>query len=328
MNNITNDVWVEKYRPNNFHNVVLDKKNRVVFENIIKYNYFPNLLLHGPPGCGKTTTIINLINEYQNKKHEKCSSNIIHLNSSDDRGIDVIRNQILQFVQSSHIFVKGLKFVILDEVDYMTKNAQQALKYILQACPKNVRFCLMCNYITKIESCLKHEFVCIRFHQLPPKCIHTFLKEVSIKEGLLLHDKTIVDIQELFHNDVRSMVNFLQLHQNLDLEQWQNVLFTKDIMMQLKQIFQRDDMTIQHICQYIYQFSIRYNIDIKSFLLRYMDFLIRHFSEYRTSIFLDKIEKIIHNTDDIPPSILLEYFAFFHKSSVGSCVNSPLTYLP
>ena len=70
--------WVEKYRPTQFENIVLDKTNRSIFENIIKNEYFPNLLLYGPPGTGKTTTIINLINEYQNmnnddKINKKCN---------------------------------------------------------------------------------------------------------------------------------------------------------------------------------------------------------------------------------------------------------------
>ena len=87
--------WVEKYRPNNFDNIVLDSTNRKLLTNIIKKNTFPNLLLYGPPGTGKTTTIINLINKYQeinNYTHKKGYT--IHLNASDDRGIDIIRNQI------------------------------------------------------------------------------------------------------------------------------------------------------------------------------------------------------------------------------------------
>jgi DNA polymerase III delta prime subunit len=315
MNN-KNEVWVEKYRPKMFQNVVLDKVNKRIFQNIIQSNYFPNLLLHGPPGCGKTTTAINLINEYQRKTHEICSSNIIHLNSSDERGIDVIRNQILQFAQSFNFFVKGLKFVILDEVDYMTKNAQQALKYILQSCPNNIRFCLICNYITKIDTSLKHEFVCIRFHQLPPKSIHAFLKEVSLKEGLTLHDETFVSIQQLYHNDIRSMINFMQLNQNLPPSQWQNTLLTTEFLTTTKNLFQREDIGICDIQREIYNYSIRFNIDLKSFLLKYVDFLFRQHPQYRTEVIINEIERIIHNTNDIPSHILLNYFAIFHKKHI------------
>ena len=125
--------WIEKYRPTTFQDIVLDPINRKIFSNILNKQYFPNLLFYGPPGTGKTTTIINLINEYQTKYEKKTSENIIHLNASDERGIDIIRNQIQLFVKSKNFFNKGMKFVILDEVDYMTKNAQQALKYLIQS---------------------------------------------------------------------------------------------------------------------------------------------------------------------------------------------------
>jgi DNA polymerase III delta prime subunit len=105
---------------------------------------------------------------------------VIHLNASDERGIDIIRNQIYQFVKSNNFFDVGLKFVILDEVDYMTKNAQQALKFLLQNSFYNVRFCLICNYISKIDESLKNEFICVRFNQLPKEDIFNFIKYTII----------------------------------------------------------------------------------------------------------------------------------------------------
>ena len=87
----------------------------------MRRNEFPNLLFYGPPGTGKTTTIINLIDKYQEKYHQKRKGLKIHLNASDDRGIDIIRNQINNFVNTKILFGNGMKFIILDEVDYMTK---------------------------------------------------------------------------------------------------------------------------------------------------------------------------------------------------------------
>jgi replication factor C subunit 3/5 len=135
--------WIEKYRPNHFNNIVLEPMNREIFQNIITTGYFPNLIFYGPPGTGKTTTIINLINSFQMQHFRIDKSLVIHLNASDERGIDIVRNQIHTFVKSSNMFYQGTKFVILDEVDYMTKNAQQALKYLLQICGDNVKFCLI-----------------------------------------------------------------------------------------------------------------------------------------------------------------------------------------
>ena len=124
--------WVEKYRPTTFNEIVLDPYNKIIMENIIKNNTFPNVLFFGPPGTGKTTTIINLIKKYQITNKQTNKELIIHLNASDERGIDIIRNHINQFVHSKALFNKGTKFVILDEVDSMTKNAQYALKTLLQ----------------------------------------------------------------------------------------------------------------------------------------------------------------------------------------------------
>ena len=164
--------WVEKYRPVHFDDIVLNENNKTIFKNILNENYFPNLLFYGPPGTGKTTTIINLINDFQKKHYCIDKSLVIHLNASDERGIDIIRNQINTFVKSNFLFSKGPKFVILDEVDYMTKNAQQALKYLLQTCNDNVKFCLICNYISKVDESLRNEFLTIRFNQLPRNDIY------------------------------------------------------------------------------------------------------------------------------------------------------------
>ena len=75
---------------------------------------------------------------------------MIHLNASDDRGIDIIRSQISQFVTKT-LFNVGLKFVILDEADYMTKNAQQALHNLIENMGDSIRICLICNYLSKID---------------------------------------------------------------------------------------------------------------------------------------------------------------------------------
>ena len=176
--------WVEKYRPTKFDDIVLDPLNKCLMEAALANDYFPNLLLYGPPGTGKTTTIINLVNEYQEKHGQRNKGLMIHLNASDERGIDIIRSQINQFVNTSPLFGTGTKFVILDEVDYMTKNAQHALKYLLQQFNSNVRFCLICNYISRIDEALQNEFVRLRFNQLPRDDILRFLAAINDAEKL------------------------------------------------------------------------------------------------------------------------------------------------
>jgi replication factor C subunit 3/5 len=346
MNENKTDIWVEKYRPTNFNDIVLSPINRKIFKNIIDMNYFPNLLFYGPPGTGKTTTIINLINEYQTRYSKINSSTIIHLNASDERGIDIIRNQINQFVKSMNLFENGLKFVILDEVDYMTKNAQQALKYILQTSIHNVRFCLICNYISKIDESLKNEFICVRFNQLPPEYICNFLRGIITKEGIYLKDVTIQSIQKMYGSDIRSMINFIQLNQNLNIEDWERNIITDEDFGALHEVIMTPSFGKERIMDggvsncsgrrgqsksntqtgdsppntgvqhqkieerggYIHRVSVQYNIDKKTLLLKYYDWVLRNRKDELVkgegNDFFEKMENIIHNTGDVPIEIL------------------------
>jgi replication factor C subunit 3/5 len=208
--------WVEKYRPSNFTDIVLDKYNKRIMETILETNHFPNMLLYGPPGTGKTTTIINVVHSFQKKHNQHNKGLLIHLNASDERGIDIIRNQIYQFVNSHSLFEHGgTKFVILDEVDYMTKSAQQALKYLLQGLNNNVRFCLICNYISRIDESLQDEFMRLRFNQLPEADVIAFLSVINDKEQLGLAPEKLQAIQRLYKSDLRSMINYMQSNQNV-----------------------------------------------------------------------------------------------------------------
>ena len=287
--------WVEKYRPTHFDDIVLDPTNRKIFENILDKNYFPNLLFYGPPGTGKTTTIINLINEYQQKYNQINKGSIIHLNASDERGIDIIRNQIYQFVKSKNFFEKGLKFVILDEVDYMTKNAQQALKYLLQSSCFNVCFCLICNYISKIDESLKNEFICIRFNQLPKQDIYKFIKQITENENLTMSDNVIDMIQKIYNSDIRSMINFIQLNQNIN--QWENNIITDDIFEKIHCLLVDKKKEKNDIFDYINIISIQYNTDKKTLIKNYFNYIIRNKKPIINNEFLKLVESTMHVTD-------------------------------
>lgn len=295
--------WVEKYRPTQFDNIVLDPVNREIFENIIDNNYFPNLLFYGPPGTGKTTTIINLINEYQTKYNQINKGTVIHLNASDERGIDIIRNQIYQFVKSKNFFELGMKFVILDEVDYMTKNAQQALKYLLQSSCYNVRFCLICNYISKIDESLKNEFLCIRFNQLPKQDIYRFIKTISKNENLDLSDKAIDTIQKIYNSDIRSMINFIQLNQNIT--EWESNIITDEIWENIHQKLAAGISSV--VMQYLHEISQKYNIDKKNIMKNYFNYIIRNKKNVVSAKFLNIVEVIFHSNDSNMNHVIL-YF--------------------
>jgi replication factor C subunit 3/5 len=286
--------WVESYRPNNFEDVVLDPLNKLVMKNIIETSYFPHLLLYGPPGTGKTSSVMILINEYHKKHNQKSSELTITLNASNDRGVDIIRNQISQFVNSKTLFSKGMKFVILDEVDYMTKNAQQALHYLIQNYSSSVRFCLICNYISRIDEGLQNEFLRLRFNQLPKGDIISFLKNISEKEGLNMGEGSIKLIQNLYGSDMRSMINFMQSNQNV-LDSHFNIIDTVVWETLHNHFIKREQLAV--VDSYIQNISINYNIDKKNIIKDYLNYIIRNKPHLLTSEFLNFIENVMHNQD-------------------------------
>jgi replication factor C subunit 3/5 len=304
--------WVEKYRPNNLNDIVLDPFNKAIIDSIIETNYFPNILLYGPPGTGKTTTIINLVNKFQEKHNQLNKGLMIHLNASDERGIDIIRSQIHQFVNSNSLFHNGIKFVILDEVDYMTKNAQQALKYLLQGFNHNVRFCLICNYISRIDESLQNEFMRIRFNQLPEQAILQFLTAIGEKEHLSISHEKLRSIQRLFKSDIRSMINYMQSNQYIINEK--DVV--NDTVWQDLTLLLKDPVHYKDAVKEIYKISVAYNIEIKNIIKDYLNYIIHQQPEYLTSAFLKFTEFIMHLND--PPIkhivnyAVLKLHALFH----------------
>ena len=284
--------WVEKYRPTNFNDIVLDPLNKLMMRNIIKTGHFPNLLFYGPPGTGKTTTIMNLVNEYQQATMNHINSGLmIHLNASDERGIDIIRIQINSFVTTKSLFGTGMKFVILDEVDYMTKNAQMALRHLLNSynySQHNVRFCLICNYISRIDEALQTEFVRMRFNQLPVPDINNFLMRVNVVEGLNLTDEMIQSIQKQFNSDIRSMINYMQTNQDIAAH---HVIITdsmwNEITCDLK-------IGIGSVYDKINSISRQCNSDRKNMMKNYINYLIRKHPALITTDLLNKVENVMH----------------------------------
>ena len=316
MESIESIPWVEKYRPTKFDDIVLDHTNKKILQNIIKRDHFPNMLFYGPPGTGKTTTIINLINLYQEKYNQKHKGLMIHLNASDERGIDIIRNQINNFVSSCGLFNVGLKFVILDEVDYMTKNAQQALKYLLQKCSKNVRFCLICNYISRIDEALQNEFIRLRFNQLPHVEIYNFLKNISDSENINLSNETIQSIQKLYRSDIRSMINYMQSNQ--DLININSIIETKDYD-NLMKVLETENLLVT--INKVNELSKIFNIDKRTLLKNFFNYLIINKKDIITSDFLFFIENALHNEESninhYTNYCLVTLISFLRKQSIN-----------
>lgn len=295
--------WVEKYRPKELNTIILNPYNKKFINNIIKSGYFPNLLFYGPPGTGKTTTIINLINKYQEKYNCINKGHIIHLNASDERGIDTIRTQIYQFVLSKNIIGNGMKFVILDEIDYMTKNAQKALKYIIQNNNLNVRFCIICNYISKIDISLQNEFVKIKFYNLNKKDIKKFLKNICLKENIRIKNYQLENILFLFKHDIRSMINYIQ----------SNYLFiNKNFIIKNKTYLEiiddlKNNKNIELIYSNINKLVRNYNINKCDIVENIINILIK---KYNTNDWIDLYKCFLRNISNNNGNDLTYFFLF------------------
>jgi DNA polymerase III delta prime subunit len=188
-----------------------------------------------------------------------------------------------------------MKFVILDEVDYMTKNAQQALRYLLQNYTEGVRFCLICNYISRIDEGLQNEFLRLRFNQLPEKDIISFLKTISVSENLSITDKSLQLIQQLYKSDIRSMINFMQSNQNIKDTDFN--IIDDSVWEQLYNKIKHKE-TINELSGFINRTSSKFNIDKKNIMKDFLNYIIRNKGDNILYLdFLNFVENIMHFED-------------------------------
>ena len=154
--------WVEKYRPKEMSDLVSHEQIIGTITKLIDAGKLPHLMLYGPPGTGKTSTILACAHKLYGKHF---SSMVLELNASDDRGIDVVREQIKEFASTRQMFSSAPKLIVLDEADNMTNPAQFALRRVIEKFTRNARFCIICNYASKIIPALQSR--CTRFRFAP-----------------------------------------------------------------------------------------------------------------------------------------------------------------
>jgi replication factor C subunit 3/5 len=199
--------WIEKYRPQNFTDIVSNEKNLLILKNMLKAGSLPHLLFHGKSGTGKTSTILALTKElYQNNVNLM----VMKLDASDDRGINSVREEMKGFAEKKNMFQKGIKIIILDEADSMTFDAQFALRRIIEKYSETTRFCLICNYENKIIPAIRSRCANFRFNPINKIEIISSLKNISKKENLIISEKALQIIGQLSNGDLRKGINLLQ----------------------------------------------------------------------------------------------------------------------
>jgi replication factor C small subunit len=179
--------WIEKYRPVNLDDIIgLDKIIKILSIYIAR-DELPNLLFFGPPGTGKTTLVYAIMRKLYG---EDFRDYFLDLNASDDRGIDVVRDQIDAF---THVSKRKKKYIFLDEADSMTIPAQSALKRVIDGAT-TTRFFIVCNNISEIIDGIQSRTLMFGFNQIDKERMLVKLREISIAESMVISDEAIMTI--------------------------------------------------------------------------------------------------------------------------------------
>ena len=199
--------WIEKYRPTKLENIKSQDFIKTSLQKLIEQNTIPHLLFFGSSGTGKTSSILACIKELEAKGYIVSK---LELNTSDQRGIKTVRKKIKEFATTQSFFKNGLKIIILDEADYMTNIAQCALRQIIEKYSKNVRFCIICNYINKIIPAIQSRCMKFRFSLLGDKAMREKIEYIVEQENIKISSKAITTIISLSGGDMRKSINILQ----------------------------------------------------------------------------------------------------------------------
>ncbi|XP_033119352.1 replication factor C subunit 5-like [Anneissia japonica] len=208
MSSSSNLPWVEKYRPNKLDELIAHTDIINTINRFMEEDRLPHLLFYGPPGTGKTSTILACAKQLYAPK--EFSSMVLELNASDDRGIGIVRGPILSFSSTRTIFRSGFKLVILDEADAMTSDAQNALRRVIEKYTENVRFCMICNYLSKIIPALQSRCTRFRFGPLDQVQMIPRLEYVIKQEGVEVTEDGMKALITLATGDMRKSLNMLQ----------------------------------------------------------------------------------------------------------------------
>ncbi|KUJ23995.1 P-loop containing nucleoside triphosphate hydrolase protein [Mollisia scopiformis] len=210
--------WVEKYRPKNLSDVTAQDHTITVLQRTLQSSNLPHMLFYGPPGTGKTSTVLALAKELYGP--ELMKTRVLELNASDERGISIVREKVKNFArmqlaqptaaQRAQYPCPPYKIIILDEADSMTQDAQSALRRTMETYSKITRFCLICNYVTRIIDPLASRCSKFRFKSLDQGNARARVEDIARKEGVRLEDGAADMLIKCSEGDLRKAITFLQ----------------------------------------------------------------------------------------------------------------------
>jgi DNA polymerase III delta prime subunit len=193
-------IWCEKYRPTTMDTYIGNEHLKSKVSSYLESGDLPHLLLFGKAGTGKTTLAKLLVNNIE--------CDYLYINASDENNVETVRTKVKQF--ASTMGFKDMKVIILDECDYITPNAQAALRNLMETFSKHCRFILTCNYVERIIDPIQSR--CQSFQIIPPdrKQVATHLSEILTKEGVVYELDDIVTIVNSGYPDIRRVINSSQ----------------------------------------------------------------------------------------------------------------------
>lgn len=207
--------WVEKYRPKRLQDLVYQDKVRDMLQAYVHKPHLPHLLFYGPPGTGKTSAILAYASNLYGPDYRQ--ERVYELNASHERDINTIREKVKAF---ANIFVTShpskeypcpaYKIIILDEADAMTAEAQRALRRIMETTTQQTRFCLICNYASKIIDPIASRCTPMRFKPIPPSVMAKRLSAICKREAFQLNTSALHTLLTFSGGDFRIALNIMQ----------------------------------------------------------------------------------------------------------------------
>ncbi|KAM0687479.1 Replication factor C (RF-C) subunit [Conglomerata obtusa] len=196
----------EKYRPNTLETILGNTEVITSLSHMVVTNSLPHMLFYGPPGTGKTTTIRALALQLYDKYYY---NSVLELNASDERGIDTVRNTIKSFA-TTQSFNNTRKLIILDEADSMSRDAQNAMRRIIEDFSRNVRFCLIANYASKIIPAIHSRCTKFRFSPISDEYVRDKICSVLHTENVEYTEDGVEALVLLSNGDMRKVMNDIE----------------------------------------------------------------------------------------------------------------------